>query len=84
MPRALQNNEQLEQEEEFAIEKLSSWLCGVENTFPENLESLLDESQRAYLLSFRDRSDSTRRQYVVVSHVHLALARLACRLLPSC
>lgn len=50
------------------MERLCSWLSRVEDTFPENLENLLDESQRAYLLSFRDhRSDTARRQYILVS-----------------
>mgnify|MGYP001121122773 FL=1 len=65
----MQRTEPLDAEEEFAVERLCSWLSkGVgEDTVPSPLESLLDDSQRAYLLSFRDRSDGFRRQYVVVS-----------------
>ncbi|GAB4821974.1 hypothetical protein N2152v2_009020 [Parachlorella kessleri] len=56
----------LDAEEEFAVERLCSWLSkGVGEDLPSPLESLLDDSQRAYLLSFRDRSDGFRRQYVV-------------------
>ena len=43
---ARQAGERLEQEEDFAVERLCSWLGRVESdSVPENLESLLDESQ---------------------------------------
>lgn len=66
-----QAGEPLDQEEDFAVERLCSWLSRVEASsggeeVPGNLEHLLDESQRAYLLSFRARSDSARRQYILV------------------
>lgn len=49
---AAQRKEDLNSEEEYAVERLCSWLAQVQGTVP-FLDDALDDAQREFLLSYR-------------------------------